>query len=120
MAEINPTPGSVPAQPVATAPLRKRFPLVLVLVAIVFLIGIANLSSLLGGKVTIAGPIDVKLLPRPIFKLQRVRLVGTAPGATATRPMPCADKVRCKFGSGGSCGSVTYRMRGRPSTETTP
>ena len=39
-----------------------------------------RLSDLLGGKVTIAGPIDVKLLPRPIFKLQQVRLVGTAPG----------------------------------------
>ena len=50
MAETTPNPGSVSAQPVATAPLRKRFPLVLVLVAIVFLIGIANLSSLIGGK----------------------------------------------------------------------
>ena len=50
MAETNPNPGSVSAQPVATGPLRKRFPLVLVLVAIVFLIGIANLSSLIGGK----------------------------------------------------------------------
>lgn len=40
----------------------------------------SHLSELLGGKVTIAGPIDVKLLPRPIFKLQQVRLAGTAPG----------------------------------------
>ncbi len=41
----------------------------------------ARLSELLGGRVTIAGPIDVKLLPRPIFKLQQVRIAGTAPGA---------------------------------------
>lgn len=50
MPELNPTPGSVPAQPMPTPPLRKRVPLLWVLLAIVVLIGAANLSSLLTGK----------------------------------------------------------------------
>ena len=50
MADITPNPGSVSPQPVSSAPIRKRIPLVWVLVAIVALIGIANLGSLLGGK----------------------------------------------------------------------
>ncbi len=41
----------VPEQPEATPPLRKRFPLVLVLAGIVLLIGLSNLISLVtGGK----------------------------------------------------------------------
>ena len=48
MADIN--PGSVPTQPEAKPPLRKRVPLIWILVAIVALIGIANLGTLLNGK----------------------------------------------------------------------
>ncbi len=44
-------PATVPEQPVATAPLRKKFPLILVLAGIVLLFGLTNLFSLLtGGK----------------------------------------------------------------------
>ena len=50
MADINSNPGSVSPQPVSSAPIRKRVPLIWVLVAIVALIGIANLGSLIGGK----------------------------------------------------------------------
>lgn len=50
MPDTTSTPGTVPEQPVSSAPLRKRLPLVWVLVAIVGLIGIANLGSLVGGK----------------------------------------------------------------------
>ncbi len=39
----------------------------------------ARLSSLLGGKVALAGPIDVRLLPRPIFRLQKLTVSGTTP-----------------------------------------
>ncbi len=37
----------------------------------------ARLSTLVGAKVTVSGPIDAVLLPRPIFKLQGVRVGGT-------------------------------------------
>ena len=46
----NPPP-TVPAQPEAAAPLRKRFPLVIALAGIVLLFGLSNLVSLItGGK----------------------------------------------------------------------
>ena len=38
-----------------------------------------RLSSLLGAKVTVGGPIDVKLLPRPIFRLGDVAVSGRSP-----------------------------------------
>ncbi len=41
---------TAPAQPVSNLPLKKGFPIVLVLVGIVVLIGIANLTHLLSGK----------------------------------------------------------------------
>ena len=50
MPDTTPNPGSVPAQPVANPPLRRGFPIALVLIGIVFLIGIANLSHLLGSS----------------------------------------------------------------------
>ncbi len=49
MPEINDTPATVPAQPEVTGPMRKKTPLVLVLVGIVLLIGISNLAGLLSG-----------------------------------------------------------------------
>ena len=48
----------------------------------------ARLSQLLDAQVTVAGPIDVKLLPRPIFRLADLSVHGNDPGAgtvTATR-----------------------------------
>ena len=44
------TPATVPEQPEAKPPLRKRMPVVIALVVIVALIGIANISSLLSGN----------------------------------------------------------------------
>ncbi len=40
----------------------------------------AKLSEAAGARVAIAGPIDVKLLPQPIFRLGRVTVGSTAPG----------------------------------------
>ncbi len=50
MPEINDNPATVPAQPEVTGPMRKKTPLVLVLVGIVLLIGISNLAGLLSGS----------------------------------------------------------------------
>jgi len=50
MPETNDTPATVPAQPEVTGPMRKKTPLVLVLVGIVLLIGISNLAGLLSGS----------------------------------------------------------------------
>lgn len=50
MPEINDSPATVPAQPEVTGPMRKKTPLVLVLVGIVLLIGISNLAGLLSGS----------------------------------------------------------------------
>jgi type IV secretory pathway VirB10-like protein len=44
------SPPTVPGQPESKLPLRKGMPVVIALVAIIALIGIANVSSLLGGK----------------------------------------------------------------------
>jgi type IV secretory pathway VirB10-like protein len=43
-------PATVPDQPEATPPVRKGVPLLIALIVIIALIGIANLSSLLGGN----------------------------------------------------------------------
>ena len=40
----------------------------------------AKLSDAVGAKVRIEGPIDVKLLPRPIFQAGQVSIAGHAPG----------------------------------------
>ncbi len=50
MPEINDNPATVSAQPEVTGPMRKKTPLVLVLVGIVLLIGISNLAGLLSGS----------------------------------------------------------------------
>ena len=42
-------PVTVPEQPEATSPLKKSTPIIIALVVIVGLIGVANLSSLVGG-----------------------------------------------------------------------
>ena len=42
-------PATVPQQPEATPPLKKSTPIIIALVAVVALIGIANLSSLVSG-----------------------------------------------------------------------
>ncbi|WP_131113907.1 AsmA family protein [Lichenihabitans psoromatis] len=49
----------------------------------------ARLSSLLGAKVEITGPIDVKLLPRPIFRLQGL----TVSGGSARAARVSAERV---------------------------
>ena len=48
------TPGTVPAQPVSNPPMRKGFPLVLALVAVVVIIGVANVGNLISSKSTSA------------------------------------------------------------------
>ena len=51
MPEINENPSpTVPAQPEAVGPLKKSTPVVIALIAIVAMIGIANVSSLVSGK----------------------------------------------------------------------
>jgi type IV secretory pathway VirB10-like protein len=50
MPDINDKPATVPSQPEVTGPMRKKTPLVLVLVGIVLLIGISNLAGLLSGS----------------------------------------------------------------------
>ncbi len=51
MSQIEPnTPATVPDQPEAESPVRKGKPIVLALIAIVALIGIANVSSLVSGN----------------------------------------------------------------------
>ena len=51
MPETNPNqPATVPQQPEATSPLKKSTPVIVALVAIVAMIGIANLSSLVSGN----------------------------------------------------------------------
>ena len=51
MPETNPNqPATVPEQPEAVSPLKKSTPVVVALIAIVALIGIANLSSLVNGN----------------------------------------------------------------------
>jgi type IV secretory pathway VirB10-like protein len=47
-------PATVPAQPESTPPLKKRFPIVIVLVIGILLFGIANVSSLVSGKKKVA------------------------------------------------------------------
>lgn len=47
---IDPTPATVPPQPEPTAPVKKGFPVVLVLVAGILLFGIANVTNLLSGS----------------------------------------------------------------------
>lgn len=44
------TPITVPAQPVPVAPIKKGFPVAMVLIGIVAVIGLANLTNLVGGK----------------------------------------------------------------------
>jgi type IV secretion system protein VirB10 len=51
MTELNPnTPATIPEQPEAKPPLKKGMPVVIALVAILGLLGIANVSSLLRGN----------------------------------------------------------------------
>jgi type IV secretory pathway VirB10-like protein len=50
MPDIHDTPATVPSQPEVTGPMRKKTPLVLVLVVIVLLIGLSNLAGLLSGS----------------------------------------------------------------------
>ena len=51
MPETNPNqPATVPQQPEATSPLKKSTPVIVALIAIVALIGIANISSLVSGN----------------------------------------------------------------------
>ena len=51
MTEQNPnTPATIPEQPEAKPPLRKGMPVVIALVAILAILGIANVSSLLRGN----------------------------------------------------------------------
>ncbi len=61
----------------------------------------ARLSKAAGTRVSIAGPIDVKLLPQPIFRLGKVTVGGATPGA----PSFTADEVDVSI-------AMTALMRG--------
>ena len=51
MTEQNPnTPATIPEQPDAKPPLKKSMPVVIALVAILAILGIANVTSLLRGN----------------------------------------------------------------------
>lgn len=56
-------PATVPEQPEAKAPLRKGMPVVIALVAILGLIGLANISSLLSGSKKTAPPSALPMRP---------------------------------------------------------
>jgi len=49
MSEINDKPATVPAQPEASGPIKRRTPVVIILVGVVVLIGLTNLAGLLTG-----------------------------------------------------------------------
>ena len=49
MPEINDKPATVPAQPEASGPIKRRTPVVMILVGVVVLIGLTNLAGLLTG-----------------------------------------------------------------------
>lgn len=64
MEEPNPNPpATVPPQPEALTPLRKGMPVVIALIAIVALIGIANISSLFTGRKQTAPPSSLPMRP---------------------------------------------------------
>ena len=64
MAEINETPSAtVPPQREAVGPVKKSTPVVIALIVIVALIGIANISSLVGGKKRSAPPSALPMRP---------------------------------------------------------
>ncbi len=44
------TPSTVPPQPVSSPPVKKGFPMVIILVSVIVVIALANVSSLFGGK----------------------------------------------------------------------
>lgn len=56
-------PATVPGQPEAKAPLKKGMPVIIGLVAILALIGIANISSLLSGNKKSAPPSTIPMRP---------------------------------------------------------
>jgi len=64
MEEPNPNPpATVPPQPEALTPVRKGMPVVIALIAIVALIGIANISSLFTGRKRTAPPSGLPMRP---------------------------------------------------------
>jgi type IV secretory pathway VirB10-like protein len=64
MEEPNPNPpATVPPQPEALTPVRKGMPVVIALIAIVALIGIANISSLFTGRKQTAPPSGLPMRP---------------------------------------------------------
>jgi len=64
MTEQNPnTPATVPEQPEARLPLRKGMPVVIALVAILAILGIANVSSLLRGSKKAAPASSLQMRP---------------------------------------------------------
>ena len=64
MEEPNPNPpATVPPQPEALTPVRKGMPVVIALIAIVALIGIANISSLFTGSKRTAAPSGLPMRP---------------------------------------------------------
>jgi type IV secretion system protein VirB10 len=61
--QISNTPATVPEQPQAKLPLRKGMPVVLTLVAILAMLGIANVTSLLRGNKKAAPPSSLQMRP---------------------------------------------------------
>jgi len=57
------TPATIPEQPEAKLPLKKGMPVVIALVAILAILGIANVSSLLRGSKRAAPPSSLQMRP---------------------------------------------------------
>ena len=57
------TPATIPEQPEAKPPLRKGMPVVIALVAILAILGIANVTSLLRGNKKTAPPSALPIRP---------------------------------------------------------
>ncbi len=93
-------PGPVPPQPEPSAPIRKKFPIVLGLAAVVLLFGLVNLASLLSGKKaqTTRSTISVKPAtanPEQVTNFEAQQdLQAKRDAAERTRQQQIADQLR--------------------------
>ena len=76
MAQTPLTPGTVPQQPVAQSPMKKRAPMLWLLLAVIVLIGVANLGSLVGRKGKVAPKSTMTAQPATVSP-QQVRSYQT-------------------------------------------
>ncbi len=67
---VEPSPGTVPAQPVSSPPFKKGFPFAIILIVIVVIIGFANLTNLVSGKAKSAPRSALSTQPATISQQQ--------------------------------------------------